>query len=139
MPRDFPQHTERALHGVMAECAADDHCHAAFPNLPEELKSVVERLLRGPVTVELKRPGTSEGQGASDSKRQGTSEKTQISLSRDLVAEAIRYMLYQPGAASRIPLFVHLAAKATSRRSAKPRSPIADRLWPPAATVCTCQ
>jgi pimeloyl-ACP methyl ester carboxylesterase len=111
MPRDFPQHTERALQGVLAECAADDQCHAAFPRLPDELKSMEETLLRGPVTVELKRPGTSEGQGASDSKRQGTSEKTQISLSRDLVAEAIRYMLYQPGAASRIPLFVHLASE----------------------------
>ena len=49
-----------------------------------------ERLLQGPVEVELKRQ-----------------ESVRISLSRDLVAEAIRYMLYQAGAASRIPLFIH--------------------------------
>lgn len=94
MPRDFPGHTERALNGVIAECAADDACRAAFPNLAAEVKSVLERLLRGPVEVELKR-----------------AEIVRISLSRDLVAEAVRYMLYQPGAASRIPLFIHLAAQ----------------------------
>jgi pimeloyl-ACP methyl ester carboxylesterase len=97
MPRDFPQHTERALEGVMADCAADDACHAAFPNLRAEAKSVLEKLLRGPVELELK--------------RQKPDENIRISLSRDLVAEAVRYMLYQPGAASRIPLFLHLAAQ----------------------------
>jgi pimeloyl-ACP methyl ester carboxylesterase len=102
MPRDFPQHTERALNGIMADCAADDVCHAAFPNLQAEARSVLERLLRGPVAVELK--------------RQKAGESTRINLSRDLAAEAIRYMLYQPGAASRIPLFIHLAAQGTSGR-----------------------
>src|SRR5947209_16663902 len=79
----------------MADCAADDACRAAFPDLRAEARSVLERLLRGPVEVELKRP----------------KESIRISLSRDLVAEAIRYMLYQPAAASRIPLFIHLAAQ----------------------------
>jgi pimeloyl-ACP methyl ester carboxylesterase len=97
MPRDFPQHTERALNGVMADCDADDVCRAAFPNLRIEAKSVLEKLLRGPVAVELKRPPATES--------------IRLSLSRDLAAEAIRYMLYQPGAASRIPLFIHLAAQ----------------------------
>jgi len=94
MPRDFPQHTERALDGVIADCAAAEACRAAFPDLRAEARSVLERLQRGPVEVELKR-----------------SETVRVSLSRDLVAEAVRYMLYQPGAASRIPLFMHLAAQ----------------------------
>ena len=97
MPRDFPQHTERALDGVIDECAADEACRAAFPELRAEAKAVLEKLLRGPVEVELKHPQTGKG--------------TPVKLSRDLAAEAIRYMLYQPGAASRIPLFVHLAAR----------------------------
>jgi len=97
MPRDFPQHTERALNGVLADCAADEACRTAFPNLTAETKNVLEKLLRGPVEVELK--------------RQKVEENTRISLSRNLAAEAIRYMLYQPGAASRIPLFIHLAAQ----------------------------
>jgi pimeloyl-ACP methyl ester carboxylesterase len=97
MPRDFPQHTERALNGVIAECAADKACHEAFPNLEAERKSVLEKLLLGPVDVEIKRVTSND--------------TVRISLSRDLVAEAIRYMLYQAGAASRIPLFIHVAAQ----------------------------
>ena len=95
MPRDFPQHTERALNGVVADCAADQPCRTAFPDLAAEVKTVLERLLRGPVEVMLKRKSGS----------------VVINLSRDLAAEAIRYMLYQAGASSRIPLFIHLAAQ----------------------------
>jgi len=97
MPRDFPQHNERALNGVIAECEKDEACRAAFPNLRVETRTVLDKLVRGPVEVELK--------------RQNPSENVRISLSRDLAAEAVRYMLYQPGAASRIPLFIHLAAE----------------------------
>lgn len=97
MPRDFPQHTERALDGVLGECAADEACRAAFPDLRAEAKAVLERLLRGPVEVAVKHPQT------------GVS--TRIRLSRDLAGEAIRYMLYQSGAAARIPLFIHTAAR----------------------------
>ncbi len=97
MPRDFPQDTERALNGVIAECAGEKDCHEAFPNLEAEKESLLERLLRGPVDVEVKH---------------GPSNKpVRIALSRNLVAEAIRYMLYQPDSAARIPLFIHLAAQ----------------------------
>ena len=97
MPRDFPQHTERALEGVMDDCARDEACRAAFPNLRAEAKAVLARLLRGAVEVEVKHP-----QGGA---------VTRVQLSRDLAGEAIRYMLYQAGAASHVPLFIHLAAQ----------------------------
>ena len=97
MPRDFPQHTERALNGVVDECAADEACRAAFPDLRAEVKTVLERLLRGPVEVDLKNAQTGES--------------IPLKLSRDLAGEAIRYMLYQPDAASRIPLYIHSAAR----------------------------
>lgn len=93
MPRDYPPETERALQGVLAECAADEACNKAFPNLKAETQAVLERLLKGPVEVELQKPAA------------------KISLSRDLAAEAVRYMLYNPGAASRLPLFLHLASE----------------------------
>ncbi len=98
MPRDFPQHTERALNGVLDECAADDPCRASFPNLRAEVKAVLERLLRGAVEVEVKSQPNSE-------------KTTRVKLSRDLAGEAVRYMLYQSGGASRVPLFLHLAAQ----------------------------
>jgi pimeloyl-ACP methyl ester carboxylesterase len=97
MPRDFPQHTERALNGVLDDCHADEPCRTAFPELRAEVKTVLEKLKAGPVSVDVKHPAT----GA----------VTRVDLSRDLAAEAVRYMLYQAGAASRIPLFIHTAAQ----------------------------
>ena len=96
LPLDYPQQTERALQGVLAECVADEACNKAFPNLKSEAKAVLERLIKGPVAVEV---------------RLQNSTTAKVSLSRDLAAEAIRYMLYNPVAATRIPLFLHLAAE----------------------------
>jgi len=97
MPSDFPQGNERALHGVLSECAADEACNAAFPNLKEETKSLLAQLVKGPVEVEVKRPNSND--------------RVKVKLSRDLAAEAIRYMLYNPVAAARVPLVIHLAAQ----------------------------
>ncbi len=97
MPYDFPQSTERALQGVVAECVADQTCNQAFPNLRAEVKAVLEKLLQGPVEVNIPNSGNS------------TSE-TKLKLSRDLAAEAIRYMLYSTAGASRVPLILHQAA-----------------------------
>ena len=94
MPRDFPQHTERALNGVIDECLTDDLCKGAFPDLRTEVKKVLDTLIKDPVEVEVKGP-------------KGNSK---VKLSRDLAGEAVRYMLYQAGAASRIPLLIHEAA-----------------------------
>lgn len=102
MPRDFPQHTERALKGVLDECAADKDCNAAFPDLKAEVRTVLERLIKGPVEVDVKVPPNAE-------------KSTHVKLSRDLAAEAVRYMLYQSGSASRIPLILHLAADGNFR------------------------
>lgn len=97
MPSDFPLGNERALQGILAECAADEACNAAFPNLKDETKSLLAQLIKGPVDVEVQKPNISE--------------RVKVKLSRDLAAEAIRYMLYNPVAASRVPLTIHLAAQ----------------------------
>jgi len=97
MPGDFPLHNERALNGVIAECAADEACNKAFPNLKEEAKSLLDQLIKGPVEVDVEKPGSKE--------------RVKVKLSRDLMAEAIRYMLYSPVPASRVPLIIHLAAQ----------------------------
>ena len=57
MPMDFAQANERALLGIIGECAADAACNKAFPNLHAEAKGVLERLLQGPVEVEVELPG----------------------------------------------------------------------------------
>lgn len=97
MPLDFPLGNERALQGILAECAADEACNAAFPNLKDESKSLLAQLIKGPVEVEVQKPNSSE--------------RVKVKLSRDLAVEAIRYMLYNPVGASRVPLIIHLAAQ----------------------------
>jgi pimeloyl-ACP methyl ester carboxylesterase len=97
MPRDFPQQTERALQGVIDECLQDEACRAAFPNIKLEAKAVLEKLIGGRVEAEVKNPA--DGKPA------------RVRLSRDLVAESIRYLLYSTGGASRVPLFIHTAAQ----------------------------
>ena len=97
MPRDFPQHTERALNGVIDECLTDGACRGAFPALRPEAQAVLQTLRRGAVEAEVKR--------ASDGKA------VRVRLSRNLAAEAVRYMLYSTGGASRLPLILHTAAQ----------------------------
>lgn len=97
MPRDFPQDTERALNGILGECETDAACRSTFPNLRAEARAVLARLVRAPVEVEVLHPKTGE--------------RTIVKLPRELAAEAVRYMLYHPGAAKQIPLFLHLAAQ----------------------------
>ena len=97
MPFDFPVVNERALQGVIAECAADKDCNQAFPNLKEETRALLAQLSKGPVEVEVTKPNSTK--------------RVKVKLSRELVAEAIRYMLYHPLGAARVPVTLHLAAQ----------------------------
>jgi pimeloyl-ACP methyl ester carboxylesterase len=60
------------------------------------VKKVQETLIKGPVEVEVK---------------QQSGGSVKVKLSRDLTGEAVRFMLYQPSAAARIPVLIHEAAK----------------------------
>lgn len=97
LPRDYARDTQRALEGILAECAADEACNKTFPDVKNETKALLERLVKGPVEAEIRMPNSST--------------PAKVSLNRDLAAEAIRYMLYHPQTASRVPLFLHLAAQ----------------------------
>src|SRR5918999_141119 len=97
LPRDYARDAERALQGILAECAADEACNKAFPDVKNEAKAVLNQLSKGPVEAEIRMPNSST--------------PVKVSLNRDLAAEAIRYMLYHPTPASRVPLFLHLAAQ----------------------------
>ncbi|HSE30453.1 MAG TPA: alpha/beta hydrolase [Pyrinomonadaceae bacterium] len=104
VPFDFARRSERALQGVIDECAADTACNSAFPNLRADLKTVLERLLQGPVDVEIN-TAIPQGPGSTNTPRM-----TKMKLSRDVAAEAIRYMLYSAATATRVPFVIHQAA-----------------------------
>jgi pimeloyl-ACP methyl ester carboxylesterase len=116
MPLAFAQSNERALMGIIGECASDGACNKAFPNLSAETKAVLERLLQGPIEVEVRfeKAEGSRQKAEGRQKEAGGQERsttTKVKLSRDLAAEAIRYMLYSPSGASRVPLMLHTAAQ----------------------------
>ncbi len=97
MPRNFPQDAERALQGVLSECEADEACHKAFPQVKADAQRVLEQLLQSPAQVEVQFPQAKD--------------RVTVKLNRNLAAEAVRYMMYSPRGASRVPLFLHLAAE----------------------------
>lgn len=99
MPKDFPWHTERALNGVLGECLADTECKTAFPTIKDDARLVLGQLRKGPIDVRVMLEG----------------KPLAVRLSRDLAAEAIRYMLYQSGAASRIPAVLNEASSGNFR------------------------
>jgi pimeloyl-ACP methyl ester carboxylesterase len=82
---------------VLDECLADAACRAAFPDIKAEARAVLESLIAGRAETQIKFPPDGK--------------IVTVKLSRDLAAEAVRYMLYSTGDASRVPLFLHLAAK----------------------------
>jgi pimeloyl-ACP methyl ester carboxylesterase len=96
IPLNIPPGAERALKGVLAECAQEAACHAAFPKLEEESNAVWSTLRKGPVRARVLNPKTGE--------------PTDVSLSRDLAAEGVRYMLYSSSAAGEVPAVLHQAA-----------------------------
>jgi pimeloyl-ACP methyl ester carboxylesterase len=96
MPLNFPQDTERALQGVLSECEADEACRKAFPEAKIDEQRVLEALLQSPAQPEIQLPGSDK--------------RERVRLTRNLAAEAIRYMLYSTSGASRVPLVLHMAA-----------------------------
>ncbi|HEX9945457.1 MAG TPA: alpha/beta hydrolase [Thermoanaerobaculia bacterium] len=87
---------QRSLDLLLGWCEKDAACHAKFPRIREDFAAVMDRLAQGPVTVEIRHPRTGKPVPAR--------------LSRELVAEGIRWMLYNPGDGARLPLRVHQAA-----------------------------
>jgi len=97
MPSTFARDAQEALDGTVRECAADAACAKAFPRLREEIEAVLARAAKDPVTVTVRDPGSGEAH--------------ELRLTRQGVAQTIRYMLYVPSAAVLIPLYVHAAAE----------------------------
>jgi pimeloyl-ACP methyl ester carboxylesterase len=96
-PLFFPRDGQRALDGLVAECASDAGCARAFPHLADEISEVLARAGRKPVPVRLR-----------DVK---TGKPYEIRLSRAGVGSILRNLLYTPAEAAELPLRVHLAAQ----------------------------
>jgi pimeloyl-ACP methyl ester carboxylesterase len=90
MPDRFGEMAQRALDALLNECEQDAKCHAAFPDVRAAAVSVFDRLAEGPVQARVTHP------------RSGQSGE--VTLTRNHVAEALRYMMYSARDASGVPL-----------------------------------
>ncbi|HEU5183495.1 MAG TPA: alpha/beta fold hydrolase [Gemmatimonadaceae bacterium] len=95
LPLTAARDAQRALDRVFADCTADPFCRTSFPGVPRELTTLLARLDRGPVSVRVQRPR------AADS--------ITVSLTRGVVADRLRIMLYSTRLSRRIPLVIHRA------------------------------
>jgi pimeloyl-ACP methyl ester carboxylesterase len=86
---------QRALDMLLAECAAQPECRAAYPDTKADLKAVRERIEKG-VTVTVTNTVTGERQ--------------EVRPTWGLVAEGIRFLMYGPAAAN-LPLQIRKAAQ----------------------------
>jgi pimeloyl-ACP methyl ester carboxylesterase len=90
IPLPMAKAAQEAMEKTLDACAADAECHAAFPNLPAELREVLARLDSG---VKVSAPGNT---GA-------------VPLTRGRVAEFLRAKLYGAAGAATVPWLIHQA------------------------------
>lgn len=94
-----PQHlapfTQAAFDTLVARCAADAACRAAYPDPRADLSAVLARLAKGPAEVEIV-----------DAEEQ----KKVMRLSRTGVVQTVRYLLYSPAWASQLPWLLRRGA-----------------------------
>ena len=113
-PLNHARNAQQALGLLARDCAAEPACHAAFPQFPGEVTTVLDRLTKQPVKVRVKHPTTGK--------------PVTVRLTRSAAADALRWALYSPEAATQVPLRVHLAAQGDYRDLARTAIEIRARL-----------
>jgi pimeloyl-ACP methyl ester carboxylesterase len=94
-PEAFGRFAASALDGLVRECAEAPECARAFPKLRIEVDEVFARLRERPAVATVAHPAGG---------RPGA-----ITLTRNHVAEVIRYMMYSSRGASSVPWAIHRA------------------------------
>lgn len=87
IPLPMAKGSQAAMDRILRDCQAQPACHAAFPNVRNELTEVMRRLAAAEVKV-------------------GT---TQVPISQGRAAERLRTIMYQEEGAVRIPWVIHQA------------------------------
>ena len=86
---------QRALELLFARCDADPRCRAELPDLGPRLETFLELLERQPMTASVSHPRTGE--------------PVQLEVSRTVVAQILRFLIYSPETAAVVPLLVDRA------------------------------
>lgn len=86
---------QRALDRLVADCAAEPACRAAYPRLRDEIDEVFARLDQGPVPVRFRHPRTGR--------------PVEMTVTRGAFGSGLRGMLYTPAHASLVPWMIRSA------------------------------
>ena len=97
MPLHHSESAARAMDLLLGECEQDATCHAAFPQIRDDWKNVLEQLEKQPAHVEYSPPGKAA--------------PMTVEIQRGVFAEKIRTWMYGRSKAARIPLIIHHAAQ----------------------------
>jgi pimeloyl-ACP methyl ester carboxylesterase len=97
MPLSFAVDADNALESLLADCRADAGCQSRFPDSRTNLFRVLDALEAKPVTAEVPHPATGK--------------PVPVQLNRAAFAQLVRYMLYVPSWAARIPLVIDSAGR----------------------------
>ena len=96
MPLHHAESGARAMDLLLGECERDARCKAAFPQIRDEWKKVLEQLQKQPARAEYS--------------PSGKSPPTTVEIQHGVFAEKIRTCMYRRDQAARIPVIVHHAA-----------------------------
>ncbi|HEX7999484.1 MAG TPA: alpha/beta hydrolase [Pyrinomonadaceae bacterium] len=97
IPLPFAKGVQHAMNRLIEDCAADNACRAAFPNLRAEFEALLARLDKGAVNVTATNVVTKQQQ--------------ELTLSRAAFVDIIRLMLYFPPTLSVLPSLIHQASQ----------------------------
>ncbi|HEX2442845.1 MAG TPA: alpha/beta fold hydrolase [Vicinamibacterales bacterium] len=96
IPIGFARSAQRAFDRLLAECEATPDCRAVFPRLRSDAATVFDRARRGSIDVVVTDPSTDAD--------------ASVAMPGDMVGEVVRWMMYSPRAARRVPALLHRAA-----------------------------
>ncbi len=83
---------QNALDLTFERCAADEACRTAFPRLESQFAEMIDTIVEEPIELEINHPVTGV--------------MTEVTLKRERVAAALRFLSYSPETAALIPLLV---------------------------------
>jgi len=97
MPLYHARKAQESIEKLFDDCAGDESCRTAFPDLRGDLAKVIARLDQGPVKQTIPHPKTGK--------------PVELSIPKGAFTTTLRAMQYSPFLSVRIPLYVHLAAQ----------------------------
>jgi hypothetical protein len=97
LPLYFPRDTQRAFELLAKDCAADEGCNKAYPNLLERMRALIDRLDKNPPTVKVTHPRTGE--------------TADIRIDARVLANIMVSALYSPIMTTLVPAIVAAAEK----------------------------